>query len=108
MIVLDNVIQSEIGAIAITNAIHRADPLSVVTNTCSKFIAILKTVRGDDESPQNFKSRFDAALTDKMPPHALPTFLSHFLLLFLSEILSSLTFKEFQFFLLLPKAIKYR
>lgn len=76
-------IQSNDGALAIAKAIHRTDPLSAVTDTFSKFSAVLHAVGGETESLKNFESRFDAAVSGynaTAPSAKLPESLVAFIL----------------------------
>lgn len=48
------IIQSNDGALAIANTIHRVDPLSAVIATFTKFLAVLHAVRGKTRSLKIF------------------------------------------------------
>ena len=53
-------IRSDEGAMAIARAMHKQDPLSVISDTYQKSSQLLQTTRGDQESFKNFESRFQA------------------------------------------------
>jgi len=80
----DETIQSEDGSEAIVNKIHQRDPLAVVSDVYQDFITLLNTKRGNNESFQNFGTRFEAQVS-KFSSHCdavkLPEALTAFMLL---------------------------
>lgn len=48
------------GAMKIADVIYKKNPLSTITGRFQKFQLVLQTVREDNKSFRNFKSRFDA------------------------------------------------
>ena len=78
----DAVIQSEGGAMAIARAIHKQDSLSAITDSFAKFMQVLSSKCGDNESFVSFESRFDAQVckynataNDDTLPESLISFL---------------------------------
>lgn len=47
-------------ALYIVKAIHRKNPLSIVTETNARFCNVFGTFRGENEGMKWFESRFDA------------------------------------------------
>ena len=80
---------SEGGSQAIVDAVHKRDGLSVVNDIYTHFSELITTKRGDNESFENYESRFAAKLS-KFNPYALSTrlceALSAFLLLSNSHV----------------------
>ena len=80
----DETIQSEDGSEAIVNKIYQRDPLAVVSDVYQDFITLLNTKRGNNESFQNFGTRFKAQVS-KFSSHCdavkLPEALTAFMLL---------------------------
>ena len=58
-----HVLQSENGAHAIVAAVHRRDPLSVVSSVYSDFTSVISARRADNESFKAFEIRFEAAVS---------------------------------------------
>lgn len=58
-----DILMSENGANAVVAAVHRRDPLSVVSTVYSDFANLVSARRSDNESYKAFESRFEAAVS---------------------------------------------
>lgn len=84
-----SLIQSEEGAEHIVRAIHKSDPLTLLSDIFGDFNRLIVARRGESESFKGFEGRF-AALVSKFNSHSvntsLPESLTAFLLLFCARV----------------------
>lgn len=86
-------IESEEGARNVANAVHKKDVLSVETDNFHRFLDVLRTKLGENESYKNFETRFDAQvyrLNATCSGAELSPALASFLLLAISRITTQL------------------
>lgn len=62
-LISDEIIQSTKDVDAILGAIHKYDPLTVVSNLFGELIQLISTKRSSNETFRNFESRFNAQLS---------------------------------------------
>ena len=82
-------VESEDGAMHVARAIHKRDLLSVVTDTFHRYLELMRTKQGDNETFKNFETRFDSQVSRfnaSCKGSELPPALFSFLLLANSRI----------------------